>query len=73
MLFLQGTRDTLAELDLLRPVVEKLGPRTTLRIVEHADHMFHVLKKSGRSDEQVLDELADAVAAWSGELGSARA
>jgi len=73
MLFLQGTRDTLAELDLLRPVVEKLGPRATLRIVEHADHMFHVLKKSGRSDEPVLDELADAVAAWSGELGSARA
>jgi len=73
MLFLQGTRDTLAELDLLRPVVEKLGPRATLRIVEHADHMFHVLKKSGRSDEQVLDELADTVAAWSGKLGSARA
>ena len=73
MLFLQGTRDTLAELDLLRPVVEKLGPRATLRIVEHADHMFHVLKKSGRSDEQVLDELADTVAAWSGTLGSARA
>jgi len=72
MLFLQGTRDTLAELDLLRPVVEKLGPRATLRIVEHADHMFHVLKKSGRSDEQVLDELADTVAAWSGKLGSAR-
>jgi hypothetical protein len=41
--------------------------------VEHADHMFHVLKKSGRSDEQVLDELADTVAAWSGALGSARA
>jgi predicted alpha/beta-hydrolase family hydrolase len=73
LLFLQGTRDTLAELDLLRPVVDKLGSRATLHIVEHADHMFHVPKKSGRTDEQVLDELADTILAWSGKLGSARA
>ena len=73
LLFLQGTRDTLAELPLLRPVVDKLGARATLHIVEHADHMFHVLKKSGRTDEQVLDELADTVAAWSGKLGGASA
>jgi len=73
MLFLQGTRDTLADLPLLRPVVDKLGPRATLHVVEHADHMFHVLKKSGRTDDQVMDELADTVAAWSGTLGSARA
>jgi len=71
LLFLQGTRDTLAELDLLRPVVDKLGPRATLHIVEHADHMFHVPKRSGRADEQALDELADTIAAWSGTLGSA--
>jgi len=73
LLFLQGTRDTLAELPLLRPVVDKLGARATLHIVEHADHMFHVLKKSGRTDEQVLDELADTVASWSGKLGGASA
>jgi predicted alpha/beta-hydrolase family hydrolase len=64
MLFLQGTRDTLADLTLLRPVVERLKERATLRIIEHADHMFHVLKRSGRTDEQVLDELATAVAEW---------
>jgi len=74
MLFLQGTRDTLAELPLLRPVLDKLGARARLHVVEHADHMFHVLKKSGRTDEQVLDELADTIVAWSGEtLGSSRA
>jgi hypothetical protein len=67
MLFLQGTRDTLAELPLLEPIVKKLGSRATLHIVEHADHMFHVLKRSGRTNEQVLDELADTVAAWSRE------
>jgi len=73
LLFLQGTRDTLAELDLLRPVVDKLGSRATLHVVAGADHMFHVLKKSGRTDEQVLDELADTVGAWSGKLGGASA
>jgi predicted alpha/beta-hydrolase family hydrolase len=73
MLFLQGTRDTLADLSLLRPVVGKLGARATLHVVEHADHMFHVLKKSGRTDELVMDELADAIAAWSGTLGGAPA
>ncbi|HKQ58749.1 MAG TPA: alpha/beta family hydrolase [Candidatus Eisenbacteria bacterium] len=64
MLFLQGTRDTLADLTLLTPVIERLGERATLRVIEHADHGFHVLKRSGRTDEMVLDELADAVPAW---------
>jgi len=67
MLFLQGTRDTLADLDLLRPVLERLGDRATLRVFEDADHSFHVRKKSGRTDEQVLDELAAAVAEWAGQ------
>lgn len=67
LLFLNGTRDTLAELSLLEPIVAKLGARATLHVVQHADHMFHVLKKSGRTDEQVLDELADTIAAWSRE------
>ena len=71
LLFLQGTRDTLAGLDLLRPIVEKLGKRARLHVVEDADHMFHVLKRSGRSDEQVLDELADTLSTWSAELAPA--
>jgi uncharacterized protein len=64
MLFLQGTRDTLADLALLRPVLEKLGARATLRVFDDADHSFHVRKKSGATDEQVLDDLAQAVAGW---------
>lgn len=64
MLFVQGTRDALADLDLLRPVLERLGPRATLRMIEHGDHMFHVLKRSGRTGDDVLDELALAVAEW---------
>jgi len=64
MLFLQGTRDMLADLSLLTPIVERLGKRAALRVIEHADHGFHVLKRSGRDDEQVLDELAAAVAEW---------
>jgi predicted alpha/beta-hydrolase family hydrolase len=64
MLFLQGTRDALADLTLLEPVIDRLGKRATLRVIEHADHSFHVLKRSGRTDEQVLDELAAAVVEW---------
>jgi len=64
MLFLQGTRDALADLTLLAPVVERLGARAVLRVIEHADHGFHVLKRSGRADEQVLDELATTMAEW---------
>jgi predicted alpha/beta-hydrolase family hydrolase len=64
MLFLQGTRDKLAPLDLLLPVCEGLGQRATLHIVEGADHGFHVLKRSGRTDDEVLEELADTTRAW---------
>lgn len=64
MLFLQGTRDALADLTLLAPIVGRMGKRAVLRVVEHADHGFHVPKRSGRTDEQVLDELATAVAEW---------
>jgi predicted alpha/beta-hydrolase family hydrolase len=64
MLFLQGTRDELADLELLRPVLAGLGRRATLRVIEQADHMFHVLKRSGRAPEDVLTELADSVAEW---------
>jgi len=66
-LFLQGTRDALADLDLLRPVCAALGPAATLHISEGADHGFHVLKRSGRTDAEVLDELADVTRDWARE------
>jgi uncharacterized protein len=68
MLFLQGTRDALAELSLLKPVVTGLGSRATLHLLEAADHSFHVLKSSGRNDRAVLDEALDAFAAWVDEV-----
>jgi uncharacterized protein len=64
MLFLQGTRDTLAMLDQLEPVCEALGPRATLKLFADADHSFHVPARSGRNDAQVLGEGLDALAAW---------
>jgi hypothetical protein len=66
MLFLQGTRDTLADLELLRPVCAKLGSRATLHVIETADHSFHALKSSGRNDAEVLRELAETVVTWAG-------
>jgi predicted alpha/beta-hydrolase family hydrolase len=63
MLFLQGTRDELADLSLLQPIVAGL-PTATLHIVEGADHSFHVLKRSGRTDADVLRELARTLAEW---------
>ena len=62
MLFVQGTQDKLADLEHLRPVVAKLGSRATLLVIEHADHSFHVLKRSGRDDDGVLTEILDGVA-----------
>lgn len=64
MLFLQGTNDALASLDLLRPVIARLGARATLRLAEAADHAFHVPARSGRTDADVRAELLDAAAAW---------
>ncbi len=68
MLFLQGTRDTFADLKLLRPVCAELGSRATLHIIETADHSFHVLKSSGRNDAEVLRELAETTAPWAEKL-----
>jgi hypothetical protein len=70
MLFLQGTRDALAELSLLEPVVKKLGKRATLHLVKEADHSFHVLARSGRNDREVMTEVLDAFAAWAGKIGA---
>lgn len=64
LLFLQGTRDRLADLALLEPICQKLGARAELHIVEGGDHSFHVLKRSGRSDEDALDELAERTREW---------
>jgi predicted alpha/beta-hydrolase family hydrolase len=64
MLFLQGTRDGLAELSLLEPVVKGLGSRAALHLVQAADHSFRVLKSSGRNDGEVMNEVLDAFAAW---------
>lgn len=64
MLFLQGTNDALAELELLKPVVKHLGDRATLALSEHADHSFHVPAKSGRKDAEVLAEILDTTTAW---------
>jgi len=68
MLFLQGTRDTLADLTLLRPACAKLGSRATLHIISEADHSFHVLKKAGKTDAEVMTELALTTAAWADKL-----
>ena len=67
-LFLQGTRDTLADLNLLRPVCARLGSQATLHVIETADHSFHVLKRSGRNDAEVLQELAETVASWTEQI-----
>jgi predicted alpha/beta-hydrolase family hydrolase len=76
MLFLQGTRDALADLALLRPLVMKLAPRATLHVVPGADHSFKVTRKeAGRTAKEVMAELADTIAGWAlalPEVGQAR-
>jgi predicted alpha/beta-hydrolase family hydrolase len=64
MLFLQGTRDELADLELITGVCGALGERATLHVVDGADHAFSVLKRSGRTDAEVMDELAGTTADW---------
>ena len=68
MLFLQGERDDFADLKLLRPVVKRLGERATLHLVEGGDHSFKVLKKTGRSDVEVMGELVAAIVGWARKL-----
>jgi predicted alpha/beta-hydrolase family hydrolase len=72
MLFLQGTRDKLAELELLKPVIERLGSQAAIHIVEGGDHSFAVPKKSGRTLTDVLDELAQTIASWADKMTSNR-
>jgi predicted alpha/beta-hydrolase family hydrolase len=67
MLFLQGTRDSLAEMSLLEPVVRGLGGLALLHVVRGADHSFHVPARSGRNDAEVMRDVLDTLAAWIGE------
>jgi predicted alpha/beta-hydrolase family hydrolase len=64
MLFLQGTRDTLADLPLLKQTIGARSPRAKLILAPEADHSFHVPARSGRSDEEVMAALLDGAAAW---------
>jgi predicted alpha/beta-hydrolase family hydrolase len=68
MLFLSGTRDELADLDLLQPVCKKLGKRSTLHRLDTADHGFHVLKRSRKSEEDVFVEMARVIREWASKL-----
>jgi uncharacterized protein len=68
MLFLQGSRDTLADLKLLKPLCSALADRAELFVVKGGDHSFHVLKNLGRSDEEVLDDVVKKSAEWIGKI-----
>jgi predicted alpha/beta-hydrolase family hydrolase len=68
MLFLSGTRDALAELDLLRPVIKNLGKPASLYLLDTADHSYKTLKKTRRPDEDVFVEIARAVREWASAL-----
>ena len=70
MLFLSGTRDALAELDLLRPVCRELGSRATLHLVDTADHGFRTLKRSRQSPEDAFVEMARVLQAWAERIGA---
>jgi predicted alpha/beta-hydrolase family hydrolase len=72
VLCFNGTRDDLCRPDLMERALETVGPNWRMHWLEAADHSFHVLKKSGRTDAQVLDEVGDATREWIGELGSTR-
>jgi uncharacterized protein len=68
MLFLQGSRDGLAELSLIERLMEQLGARATLKLIAEADHSFHVPVRSGRNDREVITELVATLAAWVSSL-----
>ncbi len=68
MLFLQGDRDEFADLTLLRPVVKRLGERATLHLIQGGDHSFKVLKSTGRTADQVMNELAATAFSWATSL-----
>jgi hypothetical protein len=63
-LFLQGTHDALADLELLEPLIAQLGQRATLKVFQDADHSFHVPARTGRKDPEVIADLAQALTDW---------
>lgn len=68
MLFLQGTRDALADLTELNPVIASLGKRATLKLIADADHSFHVPAKTGRKDSEVVSDMMDALTAFAAKV-----
>jgi len=68
MLFLQGTRDELADLALLKALVKRLGKRATLKLYEDGDHSFHVRARSGHTDAEVFEEMMNDLAAWADNI-----
>jgi predicted alpha/beta-hydrolase family hydrolase len=68
MLFLQGTRDEFAEPSLLKQVIQRLGRRATLHLVEDGSHSFAVPKRTGRTRDEVMDELAETLSSWAARL-----
>ena len=70
MLFMQGTRDELAHLQLLQPLVEQLGAQATLTLFQDADHSFHVPARSGRKDSEVKAEMLGTLADWIKKLSA---
>ncbi|UCD24444.1 MAG: alpha/beta hydrolase [Gemmatimonadota bacterium] len=68
MLFLQGTRDDLADLTLLKPIVEQLGSKATMHVVDGGNHSFKVLKRTGRTEDDVMVEITDTIVGWSQDL-----
>lgn len=72
MLFLQGTRDNLADLSLLKPLCAKLGHLATLQVIDNADHSFHMPKSSAKTEGDVLRELAETTASWAREIAAGR-
>jgi len=72
MLFVQGSRDELADVGLVTALTQRLGARATLAIFDDADHAFHVRARSGSNDAEVLERLLDTVVEWIARVGAAR-
>jgi uncharacterized protein len=70
MLFLQGTRDNLADLKQLQPLIERLGSRATLKVFADADHSFRVPARTGRRDEDIMREMLDVLVDWMSTIGA---
>jgi predicted alpha/beta-hydrolase family hydrolase len=68
ILFLQGSRDALAELPLMKAVVTNLGSLAELKVIDGADHSFHMLARSGRTDPEAMSEILDAMQEWTGTV-----